>query len=462
MSQILEILEQFLNIQKLTLLEKRISQETNEKRKNYEKLILQQSKNLYQNEKLAQEKEKYEKAILKAREKHEPDVKKKYELSTWFIKAINESKPNTGTHVAKFTNPKIKNVSPIIFSGKLEMDGYIKSGNVISEEKIDVSGNSATNTIIFELYLFLTQKFNENQKIVDLFEANHVELITFISGFGIDYELAKKKCLEVFLDGRTVYYSHELLKQIYFPIFIDEDYHLLSVLTPSCLLFEVKRRIDLFKQRINENDGRALKKDNKFYKTSFDKMYNLTEIGFSHDEFTKMGNFSYLNVKNEGIAYLIPSLPPEFKQRQIRWPTYNFFANTLWIGDFKESFKSLHGLMKSSVSKKEKIDNILKYIIDKVLRIAFQVRASGIGWSKTEYYKNLPLPQRIWLDDSYMKERENIEMWLYAICSAFSRWIIQAYEKTLKKEHIKLGSAELQHIRDFVDDAVKHDKEFFK
>ena len=40
-------------------------------------------------------------------------------------------------------------------------------------------------------------------------------------------------------------------------------------------------------------------------------------------------------------------------------------------------------------------------------------------------------------------------------------WVIQAYAKTLKKEHIKLGDAELQHIRDFVDHVIKHDKEFF-
>ena len=98
--------------------------------------------------------------------------------------------------------------------------------------------------------------------------------------------------------------THELIRQIYFPVPNENgDYHLLSVITPSMLLFEVKNRIDDFNRWSEGQPIRALKKDNKFHPDGFDEVFGLTEIGFSHTEFTKMGNVSYLNVRNKGIAY---------------------------------------------------------------------------------------------------------------------------------------------------------------
>ena len=164
-----------------------------------------------------------------------------------------------------------------------------------------------------------------------------------------------------------------------------------------------------------------------------DDIYDLTVTAYGG---TKPQNITCLQYQNGGVTYLLHIEPPTLKKRNIRLPTRNFFTNTLQISHLKDSFQFLHGLMKSEINNiniREVISNILKYIIDRVLELAFQVRASGIGWSTTEYYKNLPLAQRIWLDDSYIKEREKYRRMVGCYLWAFARLGYSSLRKNIKK-----------------------------
>ena len=280
-------------------------------------------------------------AILKARTKFQAEADNKYHLISWLEKIIAKAKPNITTHPAKFTNAKIKSdVSSFIFLGQKAQDGYLKTGNVNLTYAVDVSGDAATNTIIFELYQLLSKHTSESQTLIDLFESDNNELKTFITNLSLDYEKLKDKALSVFFGDNTSPVTNELIRQVYFPI--EGNYHLLSITTASSILFEVKTRVDAFDKWIDGNHIRNVKKENKFHADGFDELLNITEIGFSHNEFTKMGNVSYLNVRNKGIAYLLPSTPPTLQKRDIRLPTYDFFKNSLWRGQFKESFDSLN------------------------------------------------------------------------------------------------------------------------
>lgn len=403
-------------------------------------------------------------AIVKARAKFQVEADEKYQISSWLDKVIAKAKPNITTHPAKFTNPKIKDVSANIFIGKYIKDGYLKTGNVNLTDSVDVSGDAATNTIIFELYQLLSQKINGDKRFISLFESDNDELKNFIGRLSLDYQKLKEKSLAVFFGNEKSQTTHELIRQVYFPV-DEENYHLLSVTTPSMLLFDVKNRIDAFDKWIEGSHIRNLKKDNLFHDEGFDELLNITEIGFSHNEFTKMGNVSYLNVKNKGIAYLLPSTPPTLQKRDIRLPTYDFFKNSLRLGQFKESFVSLHKLTVldiNNINIREGINNLIKFVIDQVLQKAFAIRAYGIGWSSSEYYQSLPLAQRIWLDDVHEEQRQNNDDWRNSIGQQFAAWIVQSYEASLKNSNATmLSSAELSHIRQFIDEAISQDKEFF-
>lgn len=466
MSEISIVIKQFLHDQKIDFLEKKVAQETRDKKTKYDQLLEKLRNSESENEKLAQEKQKLDEAIAKARAKFQPEADTKYEINGWFNKVASKAKPNVTTHPAKFTNPKVKGVSTFLFYGKYKNDGYLKTGNTNLEVKIDVSGDAATNTLIFELYLLLEKILKDGSRLINSFKNDSSELVEFIESVNVGYNQFKNLCLEVFYGVDNQQATHELIRQIYFPVSQENGgYHLLSVITPSMLLFEVKNRIDDFNRWSEGPPIRALKKDSKFHPDGFNEVFGLTEIGFSHNEFTKMGNVSYLNVRNKGIAYLLPSLPPQIKRREIRLPTHDFFRNSLYTNQFKESFQTLHNLIGLEVNNahiREGISNTLKFIIDQVLQRAFRVRAYEPGWSNTLHYQSLSLAQRIWLDDVYINERENQSEWIDDISNSLGRWLIQAYEHSFKETHVKLSDEELKHIRGFVSEAVSNDQEFFK
>lgn len=88
------------------------------------------------------------------------------------------------------------------------------------------------------------------------------------------------------------------IKQVYFPVWLDdEDYHLLSILTPSGLLFEMRRRIDDIRFSEQTKTLRDLKRKGEYSEVGFKEIYGLTTIGFGG---TKPQNISVLNNQNAG------------------------------------------------------------------------------------------------------------------------------------------------------------------
>jgi len=322
----------------------------------------------------------------------------------------------------------------------------------------------------------LDTKLQEGNKVINHFEDDTKELVKFISDIGIKYQDFKNKCINVFYGVDTEQSTHELVRQVYFPLGeTTSSYHLLSVVTASMLMFDVKNRIDGLTKWAGGQSIRSLKKENKFHAEGFDEIPNLTEIwfGYSSEEdasrFTKMGNVSFLNVRNQK-SYLIPSVPPQIQQRQVRLPSQNFFKNSLNPRRFKDEFEPLDKLIRTDRNNKnirEGIRNCLKYIIDLVLQHAFSVREEGVrlypqGWSNTEHYQNLPLAQRIWLDGMYAEQRQADDEWLEEIAAEFARWILDTYESLFKHSHIRLSDHELREVRLMVKEAISEDKEFFR
>lgn len=454
----------FLECLKSDFLEKKINQDTREKKKKYEILLSEEKMGTSDQNQIIKEKQRYDESVLKAREKHSPEADNKYDLKNWFDAVINKVKPNVTTHPAKFTDPNINGVSNILFYGQYDNDGYVKTGNTKLTTKVDVSGNSATNTLVFEFYSLLAQNIGESKIIINSFESDEKDLVLFFEELKINYELIKNKCLEVFFGLKTEQVSHESIRQIYFPTMLG-NYHLLSVLTPSMLMFEVKNRIDLLDKWENGKHVRTFKKDNKLYEEGFDEVLGLTEIGFSHTEFTKMGNVSYLNVKNKGISYLLRSTPPELVVRNIRLPSTSFLGGTIREKKFDSEFQALLQLSKrvNNFEIRQKINDVLSYIIEQILDIALRLRMHyGVGWSNAETYQNLPLFQKIWLDDQYEKRRSEESEWFDELSHYMARWIIKVYEHASKKASIKLGDAEFNEIKDIINEFTRRqDKEFF-
>lgn len=188
MCEINKIVRQFLDNQKIDFLTRKVEQETRDKRKNYAQLLQKIKDTEFNNELLLQAKNKLDEATIKAESKFKPEAEIKYDLNEWFAKIVSQVKPNVTSHPAKFTNPKIKDVSTFLFYGESQNDGYLKTGNVDLDVKIDVSGNSATNTLIFEFYHLLNTNLSNGNRLINYFESDSAQLIEFINKIGIDYK----------------------------------------------------------------------------------------------------------------------------------------------------------------------------------------------------------------------------------------------------------------------------------
>lgn len=402
----------------------------------------------------------------KTREKYIDEVTEKYSLANWFDNVLKKAKPNVTTHPAKFTNAKIDTDTSQIFLGHHECDGYIKTGNVNLQNRVDVSGNSATNTVIYEIYELLEINLPDNYTVADKFKQDDKSLIALISRINVgDFEALKIKCLEIYYGVKHNSQTHGLIKQVYFPTTLTtSNYHLLSIKTASMLMYEVKNRIDAFDIWVEGKHIRTLKHENKICEIKeYYEVFGITEIGFSNGDFIKMGNYSYLNVKNKGLAYLLPSSPPVLEKRNVRLPKIDFFKQCLYRKNFQESFKKLHKLMQleiNNVNIRNAINKIISFIIDDVLFTAFKIRQYESGWSIDGAYSNLPLAQRIWLDDAYQEKRLEQNEWRDEVSQSIARWVLRTYKDLIQGAFL-LGDVELQKINQLVAEVIEQDKEFF-
>ena len=96
-----------------------------------------------------------------------------------------------------------------------------------------------------------------------------------------------------------------LVKQVYFPT--SDGYHLLSVLTPSGLVFELKKRIQELRFSDKNKEARVAKRNQEFHAEGFDEILDLTVFGYGG---SKPQTVSVLNSKNRGESYLLPCKPP--------------------------------------------------------------------------------------------------------------------------------------------------------
>jgi len=381
------------------------------------------------------------------------DANEKFALANWLPDAARRATQLTMvSHPCKFSHPSAKTSSVIAKSCRAN-DGYLRSGNV--EYELDVFGNAAA----MDVYKFLSVVMDDGKTVLTHLEEDSPDIKSLFTLPTASYESLKQGLTSIKqLDDSNK--TDHLVKQVYFPV--DDTYHLLSLLTPSGLLTQVKSRIDSMRFSEETKQAKESRKKYEHHAAGYDDIFDLTITAFGG---TQPQNVSVLNSQNAGRAYLLACTPPNLKQRQIRLPTTNFFRNSLRIRPFKDTFQPLDKLIRTDINNvrvREGIRNSLKYIIDQVLQRAFRVRAYEPGWSNTEHYKSLPLAQRIWLDDANLGQRESQDDWLEDVVSDFSRWILDTYEYLFKETYIKLSDHDLREVRGIVQQAISSDQEFFK
>jgi len=346
---------------------------------------------------------------------------KEFLLDNWLPKAANRAwQVSLVSHPSKFTHSSAK-TSAVIASNVNNNDGFLRTGNS-GEIAIDVSGNAAA----LDVYNFLSLRLKNGQTLFEQLEQDSETLVKQFTLPSMPYHEIKEGLLTMKPKESDEPITSERVKQIYFPV--TDNYHLLSILTPSGIIFKFKKEIDNIRFSEDTKKSRLLKNKNEFDEKGFDEIYGLTAIGYGG---ANPQGVSLLNSQTRGIFYLLPSMPPSLQILKVRPPKTDFFSNTLYFKHYENSFKSLDKLMslnRNTVHIRLGIDNIIRFIISQVIEKSWTIRQLDDNWSEKGELKRY---QKIWLDNHYQKQREDEQEWCNDVITEMARWFISSYKKVL-------------------------------
>lgn len=370
-----------------------------------------------------------------------------FALKAWLPNAAKRAgQISIATHPCTFSHPsarKNKNgyVSSIIANKAREADGLLRSGNV------DVEPDALGNAAALDVYKFLTLQMEDGQKLLNHLESN-TELAQTLLTKGGDYQQLRDGFLQMVVNDNNMVTSSKI-KQVYFPL-NDGNYHLLSTLTNSGMVFELRKRID--KLRFLDDEGKLAKEKKRkgeYSEQGYSEIYGITTIGYGG---TKPQNISVLNNQNAGKAHLLASIPPSLTSRDIRVPTQNFFTQTINPWQVKECFYAFHKLLKvdrNNLSIRDCRDSRIEEYVDIVQQKMWQLR-HNLSEHSQPLASSLPASQITWLSPTHAETREQDDTWLIDICNQLARNFVKGYQTVLGKKAVVLGDAELQEIIDVV------------
>lgn len=380
------------------------------------------------------------------------EADEKYDLENWLIDASQRAKQLSLTsHPAKFIHPNAK-ASSILVDAKQESDGLLRSGNV--EVELDVFGNAAA----LDVEKFLRVKLDDNKTVLQHLEQNTEVISQQFETENTEFEEIRKGFMQIKLSDLDQ--TSEKLKQVYFPV--DDDYHLLSILNASGIIYKLKQTINELRfSDENKTLREELKKAKPIeIKGTITEIYGLTSVGYGG---TKPQNISTLNNQNGGVSFLLSSMPPVFEKRRTQPPKTDFFNNCLWEGLFKRDFEQFHKVLnwrKNNKEVRDMRDDIVLNSITKLKRLVDNIREIGAGWSDSETYDGLAHWQKIWLDEQYAEIRNDGKQnrdYLTKAQSYFANWFIGNYTHSTKDNKL-LGDDDIAQIKK----VLKQEQELLK
>lgn len=381
-----------------------------------------------------------EKVIL---EQHASEA---YTLHNWlFLAAQRASQLSASTHPGKFSHPDVK-INPIIATPERNPDGFLRSGNVSVIP--DVYGNAAA----LDVYKFLNLKLTDGETIMSHLERQSSEIKAQFDLPEATFNVIAKGLFALKKTNEPIKNTHGKIKQVYFQV-NTEIYHLLSILTPSSLVFKLKERINNLRFSLHARTARDAKKANQFFAGGFSEIENLTLIRYGG---TKPQNISVLNNENGGTAYLLSSLPPDLNSDTLRLPQACFFESYLDLTNFQDIFETWHQQKialgnNKTPDAKNAYDQCIRHIIYRIADSVWQIRQAKAGWSLGEAYRHLPRYQKFWLDQRYANKRKAWSNYLVTVKQNSAAWLLNQYSKIYGDRVFPIEHDEKIYINALID-----------
>lgn len=372
-----------------------------------------------------------------------------FSLALWLPKAAKRAgQISISTHPCTFSHPSARKnnngyVTSIIANSIQSDDGFLRSGNTI------VASDALGNAAALDVYKFLMLQMQDGMSLIQHLEQDTelaLALLTIKQQGAMSYAELKDGFLAMITSGGENVTSSKI-KQVYFPV--ADDYHQLSILTASGMVFELRKRLDDIRFGDEITIARAKKKGNEAH-GDFKEIYQLTTIGYGG---TKPQNISVLNNQNGGKTHLFMSAPPVLNIRDIQFPVADFFSQSVRYFHCKGSFNQLHKLYlqdNNNMHVRARRDEYYQAIIDYVIEKMWAVRRVAAD----QYYAHtnqLSSAQKTWLCDEHQQLRETRDDWLESITKSVTSFLFHGYKNNLGKNAIMLSDAEHKRMADIVN-----------
>lgn len=381
----------------------------------------------------------------------EQEANQLFSLAEWLPNAAKRAKQlNLVSHPSKFSHPGAK-TSSVIAQSRPENDGLLRFGNVEKVE-MDVFGNAAA----IDVFKFLSLTLQDGQTVLEHLEDQSESIQQQFAIPSEPFDSLHQGFMEIKSDCGSQVATSGKVKQVYFPVEEEEaGYHLLSILTSSGMMYELKQRINHIRFSETAKQAREDRKGGAYNADGVREIYDLTAIGFGG---TKPQNISILNNANGGVAYLLKSMPPDLSMRKVRLPKKSFFTQTLHLWEFNWIFSRLSYFLiedkRKNLHNRSKRDDLYREAVYQASDKLWEVRAIEAGWSKSDTYDSLPQWQKHWLDAAYESERVEDDDYIDQAVEGFSRWLINAFEAYLQVKEVKFDDIDIRH---FIEQASQFD-----
>lgn len=411
------------------------SQLSEQDKKSFEKI---------ETEKLQSDKFKKNKRLLERLAEIDPEIsiamgeakkvaQEKFERNTW----INEAALKAGevsvgmTHIAKLTHSSTRasNIDATAFD-KNTSKNLVNTVNCSKEIKKDFSYSSAAYAQIAEFLQLIGKEICTNPTALKPYAQNDTQLQLWQEQFSLAfYEKTKS--------------SHILAKQVYFPLTLATDYHLLTPLSSSSLAQVIYDRIWASRRKDTPvNKARA----EKTFSTGIVSLFHRTAVLKATQ--TNHQNVSHLNGKRSGQLILLPAIPPQW-QTQTKPPIHlKSIFNKQLAAQAREPLTELKNLLLAikantlsiNLQRKQLIHSHVIDIADVAFYYATQIQGlkQHIGWSQDA---QLPVHQQYWLDplrpdEDFQTAKATLD-WSSDVVIDFSKWL----NRQIKHKQLTLGTA---------------------
>lgn len=373
------------------------------------------------------------------------EIEKMCFYRTWLTKKSNESfnakQFMTITHAAKYTHGDSKSSSVFLAPTKFVKHEYYLSTSSISCPEADFDGGANFMGIAGLLKLevggvsLLSAIERSDYSSLQYFAENDQQLSEWVSGFKRIFDLRQPS-------------SHQLAKQIYFPIGNDQ-YHLISPLFPSSLAHALHERIVAARFSDETKAANQARKEGLWHETPLVYYPNTAVMNIGG---TKPQNISYLNSVRGGRVWLLPCSPPQFKRIEKRPIHLKNIFQRHGLFHFlmqKNSYQLKRYLLSvQDVANTVDIRNRRKELVDDIIVQLFAVvegiqREDWQGWTSHEECE-LKRAQQLWLDPYRCRDDEEFKFereggdWKKEVADDFALWL----NLQLRAEALNMGITE--------------------